>query len=82
VVVFRAFTLDAAAGTLTLGEGAAIVSVAIATCVLVPAAESTHVFMSVRDILATLSDFALAAAIVRGAESAAALRGGATKVVN
>jgi len=60
---------------------AIVVSFVLATWVLVPAAESTQVFMSVRLIRATLSARAFAATVV-GAESTTALRGGATKVVN
>src|SRR3954470_22754555 len=82
VVVLRGFPLG------TCGDGAAafaaviVVSLALATCAVVPAAESTHVFMSVRLIRATLSARDFAAATVAGDESAAAFRGGATKVVN
>lgn len=61
---------------------AIVVSLALATCVLVPAAESTHVFISVSVIRATLSALAFAAATVGLAVSTAALRAGATKVVN
>jgi hypothetical protein len=59
------------------------VSVALNAGLDVPAAESTHAFMSVRLIRLTLSARAFATATTDGlAESEAAFRGGATKVVN
>jgi hypothetical protein len=73
VVVFRPPALGVDAGMLTLVAAEAPVSLAMATWVLVPAAESTHVFMSVSDILAMLSDLVLAATTVWGAESTTAL---------
>ena len=81
VVVVRSFLLGAGAVDVALAA-AIVVSFAVATWVLVPAAESTHAFMSVRLIRATLSARAFAAATVAGAESTAAFRGGATNVVN
>ena len=81
VVVECALALGAC-GVGAEGLAAAIVvSFAVATWVLVPAAESTQVFMSVRLIRATLSARAFAATVV-GVESTTTLRGGATKVVN
>jgi hypothetical protein len=73
-----------------LGDGAAsvsvlmvAVSVALNAGLLVPAAESTHVAMSVRLMRLALSARALATATTDGlADSEAAFRGGATKVVN
>ena len=81
VVVVRALAPGAGVAGIAALAAAMVVSLALATCVLVPAAESTHVFMSVRLIRATLSAWAFAATVV-GAESTTAFRGGATNVVN
>jgi hypothetical protein len=84
---FENVVVECASPLGTCGIGAAtlaaamVVSFALATGVLVPAAESTQLFMSVRLILATLSARAFAATVV-GVESTTTLRGGATKVVN
>jgi hypothetical protein len=60
-----------------------VVSLALATCVLVPAAESTQAFMSLIDMRAMLSLLAFTAATIAGlVESTTAFRGGATNVVN
>jgi hypothetical protein len=84
VVVVRPLALGAGAAVLPLAAFAAamVVSLAFATWTLVPAAESTHAFMSVSVMRLTLSAFAFAAATVGLAESAAAFFGGATNVVN
>jgi hypothetical protein len=84
LVVVRPLALGAGAAVLPLAAFAAamVVSLAFATWTLVPAAESTHAFMSVSVIRLTLSAFAFAAATVGLAESAADFFGGATNVVN
>jgi hypothetical protein len=84
VVVVRPLAFGAGAAVLPLAAFAAamVVSLAFATWTLVPAAESTHAFMSVSVMRLTLSAFAFAAATVGFAESAAAFFGGATNVVN
>jgi hypothetical protein len=74
--------LGAAGGADVAFAAAIVVSLALASCVLVPAAESTHVFMSVSRIRATLSDLTLASATVGLAVSTTALRAGGTKLVN
>jgi hypothetical protein len=81
VVLLRPAGLGTGIGA-TAFAAAIVVSLALATCVPVPAAESTHAFMSETLMRATLSAFAFAATTVGLAESTTALRGGATKVVN
>ena len=81
VVVERGVVLGVGAASVSVLVIA--VSVALNAGLFVPAAESTHVFISVRLMRLALSARALATATTDGlAESAAAFRGGATKVVN
>jgi hypothetical protein len=72
------------AGTVAVSTFAGVVSATVIEGVLLPAAESTHVFMSVRLIRLALSARALATAAggFGLAVSTVALRGGAMYVVN